>query len=198
MEAGSFPGEVGWCDQNCRGETHLIRPATWTPWSITRQGIQENEPVGPLTGCLRLSVYMARGDATGRTNFLSFSFCAEPLNASIRFLSCLGSDRRSVRRAAPPIQAALAGQVGTSLPTLRWAERGQGVLATFTALAAALGMESGGPFLPPGETKGARLAALRRRRCCGIGPGQPHHAVRCGERQGAHLATVARIGEALG
>ncbi|MFC7551150.1 helix-turn-helix domain-containing protein [Pseudoroseomonas wenyumeiae] len=83
------------------------------------------------------------------------------------FHSTLGAELRSARRAAALTQEGLAKRAGVSLPTLRQAERGRGTLGTFANLAAELGMEIGGRFLPPGDTLGARLAALRRRRGMG-------------------------------
>jgi len=122
----------------------------------------------------------------------------------ILFLSVLGSALRSARRSSKLTQSALAQQAGISLPTLRQAERGQGALSTYVNLAAALDMEISGRSLPPGETLGERLAALRKRRnlgrrvlaeMAGISPTTLAAVERDG---GAHLATVARIGEALG
>ncbi|MFT8246451.1 DNA N-6-adenine-methyltransferase [Roseomonas sp. BN140053] len=98
----------------------------------------------------------------------------------------------------------MAAQVGISLPSLRQAERGQGALGTFTALASALGLELGGRSLPPGDTLGSRLATLRKRRRLGrrvlaeIAGISPTTLAAVEQDQGAHLATVARIGEALG
>lgn len=37
---GGFPIEVGWCDEEGRGEAHLIRPApNWTEWSPESEAI---------------------------------------------------------------------------------------------------------------------------------------------------------------
>jgi hypothetical protein len=65
-------------------------------------------------------------------------------------------------------------------------------------------MEIGGRSLPPGETLGGRLAGLRRRRGLGrrvvaeLAEISPTTLFAAEGDQGAHLATVARIGEALG
>ena len=98
----------------------------------------------------------------------------------------------------------MASRSGFSLPTVRAAERGKGLLATFVALASALDKEIGGRSLPPGPTLGDRLAALRRRReigrrtladMTGISP----TTLAALEREdGGHLATLVRIGDALG
>lgn len=121
-----------------------------------------------------------------------------------RFHSPLGVDLRSARLAAGLTQAELATRVGVSLPTLRQAERGQGSLSTFVTVAEALGQATGGRSLPPGKTLGARLAALRKRK--GIGRRTLAEAAAISpttlaavERDGGvHLATVIRIGDALG
>jgi phage N-6-adenine-methyltransferase len=127
-------------------------------------------------------------------------------DAAVRQIRCspLGPDLRTARRAAKLTQGQLAARVGLSLPTLRQSEQGQGALSTYVALATELGHEIGGRSLPPGESLGARLMALRRRRglgrrviaeLAGISP----TTVAAVERDaGAHLASVTRIGEALG
>lgn len=98
----------------------------------------------------------------------------------------------------------LAREIGISLPTLRQAERGQGAHSTFVNLAAALDMEIGGRSLPPGETLGLRLAALRKRRGLGrrivaqMAGISPTTLAAIERNSGTHLASMVRVGEALG
>jgi transcriptional regulator with XRE-family HTH domain len=135
---------------------------------------------------------------------LSFSTVYNDEVRQLPFLSALGSGLRSTRRSSKLTQSALAQRVGISLPTLRQAECGQGALTTFVNLAAAFDMEIGGRSLPPGETLGARLAALRKRRGLGrrivaeMAGISPTTLAAVERDSGAHLATVTRVGEALG
>ena len=122
----------------------------------------------------------------------------------LRSLSLLGAELRTVRREARWTQPALAARTDITVPTVRQAERGRGDLAGFLVLAAALGMEIGGRSLPPGESLGTRLAAMRGRQ----GWSQRTVAQMAGisattlaaMENGAdcHLTTVIRVGEALG
>ena len=90
------------------------------------------------------------------------------------------------------------------MPTLRAAERGEGALKTFVALAATLDMGIGGRSLPPGATLGGRLAALRKRRKMGqrtvaqVAGISPTTLAALERSSGGHLATVIAVGEALG
>jgi len=61
-------------------------------------------------------------------------------------------------------QAEIAARAGLSLPVVRRLECGTGTQASLLKLTAALGLSIEGHNLPPGETLGARLAALRKRR----------------------------------
>lgn len=90
------------------------------------------------------------------------------------------------------------------MPSLRAAERGQGLLATFVCLADALGVEIGGRSLPPGESLGERLAVLRKRRELGrrtvaeVAGISPTTLQALESESDGHLATVIRVEEALG
>ena len=127
-------------------------------------------------------------------------------DGEVRQIRCspLGPDLRAARRAAGLTQGQLAARVGLSLPTLRQAEQGQGALSTYVALATELDREIGGRSLPPGESLGARLMALRRRRgmgrriVAGLAGISPTTVAAIERNAAAHLASVARIGEALG
>lgn len=81
----------------------------------------------------------------------------------IPFHSHLGRRLRQARQFARISQSELASRVGVSLPTVRQAERGQGGAQVFLTLVDALDMELSGASLPPGESLGQRLKALRQR-----------------------------------
>lgn len=120
------------------------------------------------------------------------------------YRSRLGEDLRSARRTAGQTQAALAGRVRVSLPTVRTAERGQGLLATYMSLADGLDMEIGGRPLPPGASLGERLAAVRRRRRIGrrilarMANVSPTTVAAIERTSGGQVASMARIAAALG
>lgn len=122
----------------------------------------------------------------------------------IRSLSPLGSRLRQARKEARLTQPELAARVVLAVPTLRQAERGLGTLSTFATLAACLGLELSGRSLPPGESLGTRMSAMRTRRGwslrdlaekAGISP-TTLAALEHGGR--SHLRTAIRVGEALG
>ncbi len=116
----------------------------------------------------------------------------------------LGRDLRTTRKLATLTQSELAARAGCSLPTLRAAERGEGALKTFMSLAAVLDMQIGARSLPLGTTLGARLATLRGRREMGqrvvaqLAGISPTTLAALERNSGGHLATVIRVGEALG
>ena len=118
--------------------------------------------------------------------------------------STLGFKVLRSRREAGLTQMSLAAAVGISLPTLRQAERGKGSLATLTSLVAALGKEIGGRSLPPGESLGERLAALRlrqrlgRRTLAAIAGCSPTTLASLEAGGDCHLAVAVRVAEALG
>jgi phage N-6-adenine-methyltransferase len=122
----------------------------------------------------------------------------------LRLLSSLGSDLRDARRAAGLTQADVASRVGISLPTLRQAERGQGALRMFLALADVLGMAVDARGLPPGSHLGQRLKAVRQQRRIGrrilataAGVSPTTLAAMEGGKP-SHLATVTSVASALG
>jgi len=67
-----------------------------------------------------------------------------------RFLSTLGAELRAARKAAGFIQANMAARVGCSLPTVRQAEQGGGMLKGFLRLADMLEQEVAGRAYPQG------------------------------------------------
>ena len=91
-----------------------------------------------------------------------------------------------------------------TVPTVRQAEGGRGLLGSYLRLASALGLEIGGRSLPPGGHLGGRLAAMRQRR------GWSRRTVArlanisattlAALEQGApaHLATAVQVTEVLG
>lgn len=116
----------------------------------------------------------------------------------------LGADLRAARRKARLTQMDLATRARLSMPTVRQAEMGAGILATTVALAAFLNLEVTGRSLPPGEGMGARLAELRRHRgvslrlaagLSGISPISVA-SLECGEA--VHVGTAARVADTLG
>jgi len=77
--------------------------------------------------------------------------------------SLLGGALKTARRAAGLSQSELAALAGVGDRTVYQAEQGDGRLASFLALAAALQLDIAGRGLPPGPHIGARLAVLRQR-----------------------------------
>ncbi|MGI4794665.1 MAG: DNA N-6-adenine-methyltransferase [Janthinobacterium lividum] len=133
-----------------------------------------------------------------------FSTCIETALRQKRFSSPLGVELQQARKACGLTQSVLATRVGISLPSVRAAERGSGSLTMFTSLADALGVEIGGRSLPPGDTLGGRLAALRKRRELGrrtvakVAGISPTTLQALENENGGHLATLISVGEALG
>ena len=121
-----------------------------------------------------------------------------------RLHSSLGHALREARRASGLTQAALAVAGGCSRPTVRQAEGGQGTLGVFEALATTLGLRIGGRSLPPGDTLGQQLAALRKRRglalrtVARLADLSPTTVAALEADRGAHVTTALRIGEVLG
>ena len=121
-----------------------------------------------------------------------------------RLHSKLGGELRAARKSAGLSQAAVAEATGLSVPSVRQAERGSGLLASFEALAGAAGMGLGSTSLPPGTEITARMAAMRTR--CGIGrrtlaasAGISPVTLTKMERGGAcQLGTVIAVASALG
>ncbi len=122
----------------------------------------------------------------------------------IPFHSHLGRRLRQARQFARISQSELASRVGVSLPTVRQAERGQGGAQVFLTLVHALDMELSGGSLPPGESLGQRLKALRQRQ----GLSQRDVAAKAGcspttvagiERDAlGHLSVLEAFGDAVG
>jgi DNA-binding XRE family transcriptional regulator len=101
-------------------------------------------------------------------------------------------------------QGEVAKQAGCARTTIVSAESGRGSAAAFVQIATCLGQEIGGRSLPPAETFGKRLAALRTRRglgrrelatMAGVSP-TTIAAVEVGDL--GHLSAIERIGAALG
>ena len=78
--------------------------------------------------------------------------------------SGLGPDLRTHRKAARITQAVLARETGLSVPTIRLLEAGRGNLDSWLAVLEYLDLELAGRNLSGGDSLGARLATLRRRR----------------------------------
>ncbi len=76
----------------------------------------------------------------------------------------LGQGLKKVRKSERLTQGRVAQRSGLSIPTVRQLERGHGNLSSFGKLLAALDLKLDGMSLPPGETLGATVATLRRRR----------------------------------
>ena len=121
-----------------------------------------------------------------------------------RLLSPLGSELRAARKKAGLIQVDLANRVGFSIPTVRQAEQGNGMLGGFLILAEALGLEIAGRSLPPGDTVGTRLALLRQRRgisrrsLSAIAKVSPPTIATIESTNSGYLVNVERIATALG
>jgi transcriptional regulator with XRE-family HTH domain len=93
---------------------------------------------------------------------------------------------------------------GLAERTLRQLERGRGNLDSWRAALGQLGLELAGRILPPGDTLGERLAALRRRRRLGqreladlVGVSQASIVALEGQG-GGRLDTLERVLETLG
>jgi transcriptional regulator with XRE-family HTH domain len=80
------------------------------------------------------------------------------------FQSVLGQGLKKVRKSERLTQQRVAQKSGLSIPTVRQLEHGHGNLSSFRKLLAALDLKLDGQNLPPGETLGAKVATLRRRR----------------------------------
>lgn len=76
----------------------------------------------------------------------------------------LGGKLRTHRTVVGLTQGEMAIKAGLAERTVRALEQGRGSLASWDAALTALGLALSGRNLPGGETTGARLAALRRRR----------------------------------
>ena len=79
----------------------------------------------------------------------------------------LGNALRAARKSASLTQGALSAKADISVPTLRLLERGQGNLTSLFRVLDVLDLEIRGRNLPPGESLGAQIAALRKRRGLG-------------------------------
>ena len=121
-----------------------------------------------------------------------------------RSLSTLGESLRTARKSAGLSQAAIADRIGCTIPTVRQAEGGHGLLGSFLRLSAALSMQIGGRSLPQGTHLGERLAAMRTRRgwsrrtaaeLADISPTTLAMLERDAQTQ---LATIVRVADALG
>ena len=118
--------------------------------------------------------------------------------------SRLGPALRSHRREKGLTQAALAASAGLTEKTLRQLEQGRGNLDSWHAVLRQLGLELAGRNLPPGDTLGSRLAALRRRRRLGqralaelVGVSPPTIIALEGQGSGGRLDTLERVLETL-
>ncbi len=76
----------------------------------------------------------------------------------------LGKELKNVRKSERLTQERLAQKSGLSVPTVRHLERGLGNLSSFRKLLVALDLKLDGKNLSPGETHGAQVAMLRKRR----------------------------------
>ena len=76
----------------------------------------------------------------------------------------LGKELKNVRKSERLTQERLAQKSGLSVPTVRHLERGLGNLSSFRKLLVALDLKLDGKNLSPGETLGAQVAMLRKRR----------------------------------
>ena len=119
--------------------------------------------------------------------------------------SRLGPVLRSHRREKGLTQAKLAASAGLTEKTLRQLEQGRGNLDSWHAVLRQLGLELAGRNLPPGDTLGSRLAALRRRRRLGqralaelVGVSQPTLIALEGQGGGGRLDTLERVLATLG
>jgi phage N-6-adenine-methyltransferase len=107
------------------------------------------------------------------------------------------------RRAAGLRQATLALEIGLSVPSVRQAERGLGAVDTFERVAGRLGLRLDGD-LPPSDTLGSRLAALRgrrgwSRRTLAIAAGiSPTTLAALEHGASVNLTTIGAVAEALG
>jgi hypothetical protein len=69
---GSFPIEIGWCDEHGAGQAHLIKPADdWTEWSFKSQDLhgitrEQLEREGLPVEVIARRAYAAMGTATTR------------------------------------------------------------------------------------------------------------------------------------
>ncbi len=118
--------------------------------------------------------------------------------------SHLGNDLRRARKDLGLTQAELAATAGCSILALRQAEATLGALTVFQALAAACAMQIDAKSLPPGDTIGVRLLALRSRlklgrRAAAALAGTSATtvaAIECG--RACHTSAAVRLAAALG